>query len=116
MSRATLQASIRQIRAAQVAFDGVKEEATLGARTTLDVLDAEQELLDARANRISAMTDQYVATYSLLSAMGLLTADHLKLGIHTYDPAAYYNAVKNAPADSSQRKRLDRVLRALGKK
>ena len=115
VARATLDATVRQIRAARVAFRGVKEEATLGARTTLDVLDAEQELLDAEANRISALTDQYIATYSLLSAMGLLTVDHLKLGIRTYDPAAYYNAVSNAPADSSQGKRLDRVLRALGK-
>ncbi|HHI71158.1 MAG TPA: transporter [Rhodobacteraceae bacterium] len=115
VARATLQATERQIRAARVAFRGVKEEAKLGARTTLDVLDAEQELLDAEANRISALTDQYVATYSLLSAMGLLTVDHLKLGIHTYDPSAYYNAISNAPADSTQGKRLDRVLRALGK-
>ncbi len=115
VSGATLEATDRQIRAARVAFRGVKEEATLGARTTLDVLDAEQELLDAEANRISAITDQYVATYSLLSAMGLLTVEHLKLGIRTYDPAAYYNAVRRAPADSTQGKRLDRVLRALGK-
>lgn len=115
VSRATLEATERQIRAARVAFRGVKEEATLGARTTLDVLDAEQELLDAQANKISAVTDQYIATYSLLSAMGLLTVEHLKLGIRTYDPAAYYNAVRSAPADSTQGKRLDRVLRALGK-
>lgn len=115
VSRATLNASNRQIKAARVAFEGVREEATLGARTTLDVLDAEQELLDAKANRISAITDQYIATYSLLSAMGLLTVDHLNLGIRTYDPVAYFNAVRGAPADSSQGKRLDRVLRALGK-
>lgn len=115
VSRATLVASNRQIRAARVAFRGVKEEATLGARTTLDVLDAEQELLDAQANRISSITDQYIATYTLLSAMGLLTADHLNLGVRTYDPAAYYNAVHNAPAHSAQGKRLDRILRALGK-
>lgn len=115
VSRASLEATNQQIRAAQVAFRGVKEEATLGARTTLDVLDAEQELLDAKANRISAITDQYVATYSLLSAMGLLTVDHLKLGIRTYDPAAYYNAVHDAPFDSTRGRSLDRVLRALGK-
>lgn len=115
VSRATLEASNRQIRAARVAFRGVKEEATLGARTTLDVLNAEQELLDAKANRISSLTDQYVATYSMLSTMGLLTAEHLKLGIRTYDPTAYYNAVRNAPAHSTQGRNLDRVLRALGK-
>lgn len=115
VSRATLEASNRQIAAARVAFRGVKEEATLGARTTLDVLDAEQELLDAQANRISSVTDQYVATYTLLSAMGLLTVEHLNLGVRTYDPTAYYNAVRKAPAHSTQGKSLDRVLRALGK-
>lgn len=115
VSRAALEASNRQIRAARVAHRGVKEEASLGSRTTLDVLNAEQELLDAQAGRISAITDQYVATYSLLSAMGLLTVDHLKLGIQTYDPVGYYNAVHNAPADSTRGKRLDRVLKALGK-
>ncbi len=115
VARATLVASNQQIRAARVAFRGVKEEATLGARTTLDVLDAEQELLDAQANRVSAITDEYIAAYSLLSAMGLLTVDHLKLGIKTYDPAAYYNAVRRAPATSARGKRLDAVMRALGK-
>jgi len=115
VSRATLVANNRQISAARVAFRGVKEEATLGARTTLDVLDAEQELLNAQANRISSITDQYVATYTLLSAMGLLTVEHLNLGIRTYDPAAYYNAVRRGPADSRQGKSLERVLQALGK-
>ena len=115
VSRVTLAASNRQISAARVAFNGIKEEATLGARTTLDVLDAEQELLDAKASRISAITDQHVAAYSLLSTMGLLTVDHLKLGIRTYDPSAYYNAIHRAPVDTTRSKRLDRVLRALGK-
>ena len=80
------------------------------------MLDAEQELLDARASRIDAVATQYVAVYSLLSAMGLMTVDHLNLGIQTYDPAGYYNAVKSSPARLSQRgQQLDRVLRKLGK-
>lgn len=114
---AALRSSEQQIRAATVAFRGVREEAQLGARTTLDVLNAEQELLDARANKIAAETDRYIAVYNLLSSMGLLTADHLRLGIATYDPAAYYNAVKTAPTYkvSPQGKRLDHVLKALGK-
>ena len=116
VSDAGLTASEQQIRAATVAFRGVREEAALGARTTLDVLNAEQELLDARANKISAETDRYVAVYNLLSAMGLLTVDHLRLGIATYDASAYYNAVKNAPTYkvSPQGQRLDSVLKALG--
>ncbi|MES2664592.1 MAG: TolC family outer membrane protein [Pseudomonadota bacterium] len=111
---ASIDATERQIRAAQTAFDGVKEEATLGARTTLDVLDAEQELLDARATRLQAEASRYVAVYQILGAMGLLTAEHLQLGIPTYDPAGYYNAVKNAPATSAQGKRLDRILEKIG--
>ncbi len=114
---ASIQASELQIKAARVAYQGAQEEARLGARTTLDVLTQQQELLDAQAALVSAQTDRYVATYTLLATMGLLTVDHLRLGIATYDPKAYYNAVKNAPvgAVSPQGERLDRVLRALGK-
>lgn len=112
---ASIEASDRQIRAAQAAFDGVREEATLGARTTLDVLDAEQELLDARASRLEAEANRYVAVYRILAAMGLLTAEHLKLGIPTYDPEAYFNAVRTAPATSSRGKKLDEILSKIGK-
>lgn len=115
VARASRQASDRQITAARTAFEGVREEATLGSRTTLDVLNAEQELLDAEANRIAAQSDEVVASYSVLSAMGLLTADHLNLPVQQYDPTAYYNLVDNAPATISEQGRaLDRVLEALG--
>ena len=115
VARASRDASERQVRAAQAAFDGIREEATLGARTTLDVLNAEQELLDARANLISAMVDETVASYTVLSAMGLLTAEHLNLNVQLYDPAAYYNLVKDAPTiTSEQGAALDRVLQAIG--
>jgi len=111
---ASIEASDRQIRAAQTAFDGVREEATLGARTTLDVLNAEQELLDARASRLQAEAGRYIAVYQVLASMGLLTVDHLQLGIPTYDPEAYYDAVKTAPATSAQGKRLDAILDKIG--
>jgi outer membrane protein len=115
VARASRDASERQVRAAQAAFDGIREEATLGARTTLDVLNAEQELLDARANLISAMVDETVASYTVLSSMGLLTAQHLGLNVQLYDPAAYYNLVKDAPTNrSEQGAALDRVLEAIG--
>lgn len=114
---ASTEANQRQVNAARVAFDGVREEASLGARTTLDVLDAEQDLLDARAALIEAEINQFVAVYSLLANMGLLTVQHLDLGILTYDPMAYYSAVKNAPVRhvSPQGEKLDRVLKSLGK-
>ena len=117
IARAQIEATDRQIRASRVALRGAREEASLGARTTLDVLNAEQELLDAEDARISAQSDQYLATYSLLRSMGLLTADHLRLGIPTYDPTAYYNAVSGAPTHqvSPQGEKLDAVLKALGR-
>jgi len=115
VARAQITATDQQIRAARVAFRGTEEEAKLGARTTLDVLDAEQELLDAQASRVSAVTSEYIAAYNLLSSMGLLTVEHLRLGIPTYDPAAYYNAVQGGPATGARGKRLDAVMKALGK-
>jgi outer membrane protein len=111
---ASIQAGTLQVQAAQTAFDGVREEATLGARTTLDVLNAEQELLDARATKLQAEAQRYIGVYSLLSSMGLLSVDHLNLGVPTYDPALYYNAVKNAPITSPQGKKLQRILDKIG--
>jgi len=115
VARASRDASERQVRAASSAFDTIREEANLGQRTTLDVLNAEQELLDARANLISAEADETTASYTLLSAMGLLTAQQLNLRVQIYDPAAYYNLVRDAPAImSEQGAALDRVLQAIG--
>ncbi len=115
VARASIAASDEQIRSAQTAYEGVREEARLGSRTTLDVLNAEQELLNARTTRLSADAMRDTGTYALLSRMGLLTVEHLKLGIPTHDPEAYYRAVRNAPATSTQGKRLDRVMEAIGK-
>lgn len=116
VARAAIEASDRQIRAARTAFEGVREEATLGARTTLDVLNAEQELLDAQANRITAASNQYVAAYALLSSMGQLTAQNLRLQVQVYDPSAYYNQVQSAPSSiSRQGRQLDQVLKSLGR-
>lgn len=115
-SRASAAATAEQVRAGRIAFDGVDEEAKLGARTTLDVLDAEQELLDAQANQISAEADVFIASYAVLESVGELTARAMNLAVQTYDPSAYYNLVKDAPAGLSARgKSLDRVLQKIGK-
>jgi len=115
-ARASLAASDGQIRAARIAFAGIREEATLGARTTLDVLDAEQALLDAEAARISAQTQLYNAAYAVLAATGQLTARDLRLPVQQYDVIEYYNLVKDSPtARSQQGQQLDRVLRRLQK-
>ena len=86
----------------------------MGARTTLDVLDAEQSLLDARFAQLQAEAQLYEGIYQLLSTMGLLTVDHLNLGIPTYDVEDYYDAVKTAPAHSAQGAALDRILKTIG--
>lgn len=114
-AQASLEAIQEQVMAANIAFNGVREEANLGARTTLDVLNAEQELLEAEADLISAEADVYVLAYSLLEKMGLMTARDLNLNVQTYDPAAYYELIKNAPVQNSpQGRKLDRILRAIG--
>lgn len=115
-ARASLAASERQIRASRIAFRGVREEATLGARTTLDVLDAEQSLLDAEANRISAQAQLYNAAYAVLATTGRLTARDLQLPVQLYDVTEYYNLVKDSPtSQSEQGAQLDRVLKRLQK-
>ena len=113
VSAASIEATKKQVEAAQIAFDGMREEANLGARTTIDVLNSEQDLLDARFARLQAEAERYVAAYNLLASMGLLTVDHLKLNVPVYDPAAYYNAVRRAPTSSPQGKKLDRILKTI---
>ena len=112
---ASIRATQEEIRAAQVAFRGVREEAQLGQRTTLDVLTAEQDLLDARTNLTNASADRNTAVFELLSAQGLMTAEYLRLPVQQYDPAAYYNLVKDAPVHSIQGKKLDKLLKSIGK-
>ncbi|ABD56174.1 TolC family outer membrane protein [Jannaschia sp. CCS1] len=117
IASAQIQAADQRIAAAELAFAGVQEEASLGARTTLDVLDAEQDVLDARISRIEAQTDLYTASYQLLSASGLLTVEALHLNVPQYDPAAYANMFSGAPSlvNSPRGAQLDSVLERLGR-
>lgn len=78
-ANAQLAAIHSQIQAEQVAASGVRDEAAVGERTTLDVLNADQELLNARVNLVRAQRDQLVAAYALKAATGRLTADALRL-------------------------------------
>ena len=82
-----------EVRASQIALEGVREENSVGARTVLDVLDAEQELLNAQVNLVTAQRDVVIAGYSALSAIGRLTAADLSLPVEIYDPAKNYDAV-----------------------
>ncbi len=84
-----------QIRAQEIALDGVQREAIVGSRTTLDVLNAEQELLNARTSLVNALAQVVTGSYALAGSVGRLTAQDLGLNVEFYDMAAYYQAVRN---------------------
>lgn len=116
VARARLEASTLQIEAAQAALDAVTAEAELGSLTTLDVLNSEQELQDARASRMLAGVALQQAAYVLLESTGQLTVSSLNLGIPVYDVAAYYDSLRRprqgsrpAAQPSAQGQRLDRI-------
>lgn len=83
------------VRSAEIALEGVQQEQAVGARTVLDVLDAEQELLDAKVNLVRSQHDQIVAAYQVLAAIGRLTAADLGLPVEVYNPDLDYNKVRN---------------------
>lgn len=93
-SRATIVASQDAVRAAEVALEGVRQEHEVGARTVLDILDAEQELFIARVDLATARRNEVVAVYNLLASMGQLTADKMDLGVELYDPTEHYENVR----------------------
>lgn len=97
-SRASVQAGEQAVRAASVAAEGVRQEAQVGLRTTLDVLNQELELRSAEVALVSARRNQYVAQAQLLAAMGRLAGANLDPTIDAYDPAANYRAVRNRGA------------------
>jgi outer membrane protein len=95
-AKAQIEAAIRQNDAAERALTGVRNEAQAGQRTTLDVLNAEQALVNARVALIVAQHDRVVASYALLSAVGRLSARDLGLPIAIYDPSVHYHQIRDA--------------------
>jgi outer membrane protein len=93
-ARATVTAGNEAVRAATVAAEGVRQEAQVGLRTTLDVLNQELELRASQVTLISARRNEYVAQAQLLAAMGRLEGTDLVPGIERYDPEANYNRVR----------------------
>ncbi len=94
-TRFVIQSFESQVRANEIALNGVREEAKVGQRTTLDVLTAQQTLLSSRVNLISAQRDRVVNSYLLLSAIGNLSATKLGLNVTAYDPTVHYDQVKD---------------------
>lgn len=94
-AKATIESNRSSIRSNQIALEGVQREAVVGSRTTLDVLNAEQTLLNSRVTLVQTLANFVVASYGVASAVGRLTARDLNLGVPLYDETAYYNAVKD---------------------
>lgn len=94
-ARAAIVAYQAAVKAAEVALNGVREEAKVGQRTTLDVLNAQQALLNTRVQLVTAQHDRVVASYAVMSAIGRLTAQGLGLGVVAYQPSVHYNQTKN---------------------
>jgi outer membrane protein len=95
-AKAQIQATEVQVSAAEIALNGVREEARVGQRTTLDVLNAQQELVNARVALVTAQRDRVVASYALLFSTGRLSPQHLGLKVTPYDPRVHYHQVRDA--------------------
>ena len=94
-AKAQIIASQAQVAAAEIALAGVREEAKVGQRTTLDVLNSQQELLTARSNLVTAQRDRVVASYNVLASIGRLSAQALSLRTAIYTPKVHYDQVRD---------------------
>lgn len=94
-ARSTIDSTKAQIRANQIALEGVQREAIVGSRTTLDVLNAEQALLNSRVTLVTNLSNLITASYTLTASLGRLSARDLNLNVPLYDETAYYAAVRD---------------------
>jgi outer membrane protein len=94
-TKAQIIAAQAQVTATEVALNGVREEARVGQRTTLDVLNAQQELVNARVSLVTAQRDRVVASFTLLAAVGRLSAEIMGLKTEIYDPRVHYHQVRD---------------------
>jgi outer membrane protein len=85
-----------QVTASEIALNGVREEAKAGQRTTLDVLNAQQALVNARVALVTAQHDRVVASYAVLSSVGRLSPQVLNLATTVYDPSVHYQQVRDS--------------------
>jgi len=93
--RAQVSSAQAQVKASEIALNGVREEARAGQRTTLDVLNAQQALVNARVALVTAQHDRVVASYAVLNAVGRLSPQVLKLNTEIYDPSVHYHQVRD---------------------
>ncbi len=95
-TKVALKAAESEVRAADIALQGVRREAQGGQRTTIDVLNAQQDLTNARSRQIMAQRDRVIASYTLLSAIGRLDVHTLDLNTPDYLPEVHYHQVRDA--------------------
>ena len=95
-AKANIEATQAHVQASEIALNGVREEARVGQRTTLDVLNAQQELVNARVSLVTAQRDRVVASYTLLAAVGRLSPQVLGLHVPTYDSNVHYQQVRDS--------------------
>jgi outer membrane protein len=94
-AKSNIDATTAQVQAAEIALNGVREEARVGQRTTLDVLNAQQELVNARVALVTAQRDRVVASYTLLAAVGRLAPEVLGLHVAVYNATVHYEQVRD---------------------
>jgi len=94
--KAQVQSAQAQVTASEIALNGVREEAKAGQRTTLDVLNAQQALVNARVALVTAQHDRVVASYSVLDKIGRLSPQVMNLQTVTYDPSVHYHQVRDS--------------------
>ena len=94
--KAQVQSAQSQVTASEIALNGVREEAKAGQRTTLDVLNAQQALVNARVALVTAQHDRVVASYAVLNAVGRLSPQVLNLATTVYDPSVHYQQVRDS--------------------
>ena len=95
-AKAQIEATQAQVAAAEIALNGVREEARVGQRTTIDVLNAQQELVTARVALVTAQRDRVVASFTLLASVGRLSIPVLGLKVPAYDPMVHYQQVRDS--------------------
>ena len=94
--KAQVSSAQSQVTASEIALNGVREEAKAGQRTTLDVLNAQQALVNARVALVTAQHDRVVASYAVLNSIGRLSPQVLKLSTNIYDPSVHYQQVRDS--------------------
>lgn len=110
IAKSVIPANEEQVKAVELAYQGIKQEEELGTRTIIDLLNSEQRLEEVRTSLVNSITDKDMAVYNLLERIGLMTVKHLGLNVLAYDPNVNFNRVKDAPSVKGRQQLIDTIL------